>query len=360
MTIRTAIIGLGNVAERIHLPACREAGELQVVAASETRPGRAEEMRVRFAIPAVFTDYTELLAREHPDLVIIGTPPQSHREIAIAALRAGADVICEKPFMLDVAEADEVIAEARKAGRVLRVNTQYRYMPIYRRSRERLQAGEFGRLLFLQCWQQMFHPPHFEKLEWRSALKKSTLYEFGAHPLDLICTFMDALPISVVAHIPRPVAGLDSDVLVQMTLRFPGERLATLALNRISNAPERYLEMRLDCERASLRISLGGVARGSVEMLRHRGHSRPAVRLSFAKGGEARVESNARSRTLVREPGMAFASATASHLRDYLAGRNSGEPPGYAEAGHAREIMRVVEAGYESAETGRVIVLRAE
>lgn len=355
--IRTAILGLGNVAERIHLPACRAIEEIQVVAASDPRADRAEQMRREFNIPNVYADSLQLIERERPELVIIGTPPDSHRPLALEALRSGADVICEKPFMLDVAEADEVIAEAKKSARILRVNTQYRYMPIYRESRERIHAGEFGPLFFLQCWQQMFHPPNVEKLAWRSALKKSTLYEFGAHPLDLISTFMDALPSSVVAHIPRASQEFDSDVLVQMTLRFPGERIATMALNRISNAPERYLEMRLDCQRASLRISLGGVARASLELLRHRGRSRPSARLSVLRGGEARVESNARSRPLVRDRQTAFASATAEHIREYVAQKKSDGPISYAAAEHAREILRVVEAGYESAASGRVVEL---
>ena len=356
MKIRTAILGLGNVAERIHIPACRDVDAIEIVAASETRDDRRAAIANRFTIPHTYADSLELIEREKPDLVLVGVPPDGHRGLTLAALRAGADVICEKPFMLTVAEADEVIAEARRLRRILRVNAQYRYMPVYRETRERIHRGEFGRLHFLQCWQQMFHPPKFEKLEWRSALKRSTLYEFGAHPLDLICTFFDALPTAVSANIPRVRDEFDSDVLVQLTLRFPDERLATVALNRVSNAPERYLEMRLDCDRASLRLSLGGVARASVEMLRHRGRSRPAARLSFVRGGEARIEADARTRTVVREPKMAFAAATAEHLREYIREKEAGVFS-CAAAEHAREVMRIVEAGYASAESGQTITL---
>lgn len=356
MAMRTAILGLGNVAERIHIPAVQQIPDLQLVAASDPRADRRAAMKERFGIPAVYEDSLELLQKEAPELVIIGTPPDSHRDLSLAALRAGADVVCEKPFMQTVEEADEVIAEAKHLGRLIAVNTQYRYMRIYSETRERLHQGEFGRLFFLQCWQQMFHPPAYEKLAWRSQLKQSTLYEFGAHPLDLICSFFDALPQSVSANIPRAREEFDSDVLVQMTLRFPGDRLATMALNRVSHAPERYLEMRLDCEKSSLRLSLGGVARVSVEVLRNLGRSRIVPRISIAKGGEVRAESGARSTTIVREPRVAFASATADHLRELLRQRRDQETS-YAAAEHAREILRVVFAGYESARTGQTIVL---
>lgn len=354
--VRTAILGLGNVAERIHIPACRATKEIEIVGASEPRAERRAEMQGRFGLAATYEDSHELLAATKPDLVLVGTPPNSHHELCMAALRAGADVVCEKPFVLTLAEADEVIAEAKHLGRLVAVNTQYRHMAPFRVAKERLAADDFGRLFFLQCWQQMFHPPVFEKLAWRAALKRSTLYEFAPHALDLICNFFDAIPASVSANIPRVRSEYDSDVLVQLSLRFPEERLAVVALNRVSHAPERYLEMRLDCERASLRLSLGGLARASLEMARHRGGSRPLARLSFVRGGEARVESAGRSRVLAREPQMAFASATAATLREFLDARKSGERS-YAGIERAREILRLVFAGYESAETGRTVAL---
>ena len=115
------------------------------------------------------------------------------------------------------------------------------------------------------------------------------LFEFGTHPLDLLCFFFGNLPVSITAHTPRPAPGLEADVIVQATLRFPGERMATLMLNRVSRAPERYLEMRIDCEKASLRISFGGLARASLSWSRSLG--RPAGRFSLVRGGEARLES---------------------------------------------------------------------
>jgi predicted dehydrogenase len=354
--LRTAIFGLGNVAERIHLPACQMLDGIQVIAASEPRADRRAEMQARFKIPKVYADSQALLAQEQPDLVIIGTPPDSHKDQCLQALRAGADVLCEKPFMLSVEDADQVIAEAKKLGRMLEVNTQYRYMTIYQTAQQQLARGAFGRPFFLQCWQQMFHPPVFEKLAWRAQMKQAVLYEFAPHALDLVCFFFDALPTAVSANIPRARSEYDSDVLVQMTLRFPDQRLATLALNRVSHAPERYLEMRLDCEKASLRLSLGGVARAAAEVTRSMGRSRPNLRVSFVKGGEVRVESGGRSRVLVRERQIAFASATAAHLRAFLAERASANRS-YAAIEHAREILRVVFAGYESAATGKTVEL---
>src|SRR5713226_5876242 len=219
--------------------------------------------------------------------------------------------------MCNLEVADEAIAAALVKKLLLAVNNHYRYMPIYSRTRERLEHGVFGRLYFIQCWQQMFHPPAVERVAWRAALKRSTLYEFGTHALDLICYFFGALPVALTAQIPQARVGYTSDVLVLMTLRFPEERVATLAMNRVSHAPERYLEMRLDCERASLRLSLGGVARASVAWSGRLG--RPTARASFVKGGEAREESGGRSVAYVKEKSPAVMSATARHLERFVA-----------------------------------------
>ncbi len=352
--IRTAVLGLGNVAENIHLPACLQVPEIKLVAASDPRPDRLVKIRDKFKIPALYEDSFELLRKEQPDLVIIGTPPDSHKQLSITSLKQGADVLCEKPFVLTMEEADEVLAQARESNRIVAVNTQYRYMNTYRTAGEKISNGDYGRLFFVQCWQQMFHPPLYEGLSWRATLKQSTLFEFGSHPIDLICYFMDAYPEAVTCHTPRVRNEFDSDVLVQMTLRFPNERIATLALNRVSNAPERYLEMRLDCEKASLRASLGGVARASFEVTRFMGKNLPCAQLSVVKGGELRVEANGTSTVLATEPRPAFAKATATNLRKMLDDRKKHKRP-QDSAEHAREILRIIFAGYKSAQTGQTV-----
>jgi predicted dehydrogenase len=311
-------------------------------------------IRDHFKIPALYEDSYELLQKEQPDLVIVGTPPDSHKQLTIASLELGADVLCEKPFVMTMEEAEAVLAAANKANRIVAVNTQYRHMNQYRTAAEKIRGDEFGRLFFIQVWQQMYHPPTHEGLSWRATLKQSTLFEFGSHPLDLICYFMGAYPEAITCHTPRVRSEFDSDVLVQMTLRFPEERLATLSLNRVSNAPERYLEMRLDCEKASLRASLGGVARAKLEVTRFMGKNLPHAQISVVKGGELRVEANGTSKVIASEPRPAFAKATAGNLRSILEDRRHCRRP-QKSALHAHEILRIIFAGYKSAQTGQTV-----
>lgn len=348
-----ALIGLGRVAERIHLPALKSNPQLKLVGACEVDDQRREQMARTFAIPETCVDAQALLERTRPDLVVIGTPPALHLQHCLQSLASGAHVFCEKPFVETTADADQIVREAERVSRLVAVNNQYRHMAMYRETKARLARGEFGRPFLIQAWQQMNHPPSAEK-NWRAQLIQSTLFEFGTHALDLMCFLFDALPETITVQIPHPRPDIAADVVVALMLRFPNDCTATMVLNRISQAPERYFEMRLDCEKASVRMSLGGVARATLDWSKALG--RPTSRVSFVKGGEARVESGGRSRVIAREPQMAFTSATAANLRQFTDRIVAGDRD-QAPLHHARELIRLVEAGYESARLGQTVRL---
>jgi predicted dehydrogenase len=226
-------------------------------------------------------------------------------------------------------------------------------MTYYAETKRRLEQGEFGRPFYIQCWQQMFHPPGKET-NWRSSLKQYTLFEFGTHALDLACFFFDTLPETVNVFTPKVRPEFDADVLVNATLRFPEERLATFSFNRVSHAPEKYLEMRIDCEKASLRISLGGVARVSIDWAKN--SRRFYLKHGFVRGGQARAEINGVPHTYCNSPKPEFAAATAEHLKLFLKQMELPVRPTDA-AEHARDVLSLVFAGYESANTGETVRL---
>jgi predicted dehydrogenase len=189
---------------------------------------------------------------------------------------------------------------------------------------------------------------------WKAALQpRRVLYEFGTHALDLICQFFRAYPVAVTARIPKVRPDIDADVCVLMRLDFPEDRVADLVINRISHAPQKYIEMRLDCENASLRASLGGVAR--VELGWNSFRKRPTVRVSLATGGEVRWQSEGGSRLLMRQPRSALYHAAAMHLSQFLSSASAGVDPAVS-ARHAREVLRIVFAGYDSAASGGELV----
>lgn len=354
MPVRVGVVGLGGVADRIHLPACAAVPDLAIAAAADPNSQTRQTMAEKFGIRETYTGYEELLEKAKPDFIIVGTPPGSHFEICRHALEAGVHVFCEKPFMASVDDASKIVELARRKNLLLRVNNQYRFMSYYAETKRRLEQGQFGRPFYIQGWQQMFHPPAKET-NWRSGLKQYLLFEFGTHALDLACFFFDALPQSVNVFTPRVRPEFDADILVSATLRFPEERLATFSFNRVSHAPEKYLEMRIDCEKASLRISLGGVARVSIDWAKN--SRRFYVKHGFVRGGQARAEVNGVPHTYCNSANPEFAAATAEHLKLFLKQMELPLRPIDA-AEQARDVLNLVFAGYESAETGETVRLQ--
>jgi len=103
--------------------------------------------------PRTYGDYRKLLAERDLDVVLVATPDHWHALAAIEAMRAGADVYLEKPVSVDVVEAQALLAEARRHGRVVQVNTQRRSTPHLVEARELIvRAGLLGQVGLVEIY----------------------------------------------------------------------------------------------------------------------------------------------------------------------------------------------------------------
>ena len=349
---RAALIGAGAGARRVLLPGLTALDSVELVAVCDIDQGTARAVAEPLRIPA-YCDAAAMLDQEQPDLVVIATPPMTHYQLCQLGLAHGCHVFCEKPFVSSVAEADAVIRTAKDLGLHVGVNNQYYQMPIFQALAQELRRERAGRLFHVAAWQHMLLLPEAE-MGWKAALSpRRVLYEFGTHVVDLMCRFFGDYPQGVTAQIAEVRPDLDADVCVVVRLDFPGRRVASMAFNRMSHAPNRYLEMRLDCERESLRASLGGIGRIGLEWNAER--RRPRFRFSLTRGGEARREHAGRSSRLCRQGPDCYGVAGMAHLSEFIDRVQSGVDPSPAMA-HAREVLRVVLTAYEAATEGGTMV----
>lgn len=121
---RIAIIGTGMIANCAHLPAIdnlRKQGLAEIVACADIRPEAAEETAKRWNIGEWFADPQEMLDKYagQLDIVSVCTPNNYHKPWSIAAMRSGANVMCEKPLALTYRDAKEMFAVADELGKVL-------------------------------------------------------------------------------------------------------------------------------------------------------------------------------------------------------------------------------------------------
>ncbi len=125
-----ASIGVGGPNQRYGRGgkvAMNAAGLGQTIAVCDCDQVNADNFNSKFDNKlGVYTDYRRLFEKESPDVVTIGTPDHTHVPIAIAALRAGAHVYCEKPLTLTIDEGKQVCKVVKETGKIFQVGTQQR------------------------------------------------------------------------------------------------------------------------------------------------------------------------------------------------------------------------------------------
>lgn len=189
-SLRFAILGCGASIVPTHLAALAALSNAQLVGMSdidaERGAKRAAEANCRF-----FSDHRALLAELQPDVVVICTPHPFHTDLALDALAAGAHVLVEKPIAVEVAEADQMIAAAEAAGRILAVNFQQRFLPAIEHARTLVDSGALGSLVRVLCIEPWFRTEaYYRSASWRATWKGEgggVLLNQAPHTIDLLC-----------------------------------------------------------------------------------------------------------------------------------------------------------------------------
>ena len=146
MEMKLGIIGFGGMAHW-HFMNAPKAG-VKVLCVYDVDPARltmARELGLK-----AYERLEDLLADQEINFVLVATPNQVHKELAIAALRAGKNVMVEKPASLSVVDWDEMVAESQKAGKILTVHQNRRWDKDYRTMREVVWSGQLGKVYSIE------------------------------------------------------------------------------------------------------------------------------------------------------------------------------------------------------------------
>ena len=146
--LRVAIIGAGQVADKVHASYYATRSDVQMVAVMDSHLEQAQAFAERHAIPAAWQDAQEMLQAVKPDVVSVCSPNRFHFEHVMMALNAGCHVMCEKPPAMTPQEADEMRVAARRAGKVLAYDFHHRFALDTQLLREAVLSGTFGEIYF--------------------------------------------------------------------------------------------------------------------------------------------------------------------------------------------------------------------
>ncbi|MEZ5393659.1 MAG: Gfo/Idh/MocA family oxidoreductase [Bryobacterales bacterium] len=195
---KLGVIGLGNRAQR-HLGALKELSGVEIAALCDLMPDRMAAAKNGPAANAqTYIDYRELVRDKNVQAVVIVAPNYLHAEMAIAALKAGKDVLMEKPIGLNWAEAKRVAEAAKQSGRILAVGMQRHYANDYAAIREFVNGGGIGKLNLATLseyrgdWNPKTTKVDGEAWRYQRKYAGSSLLEFSVHSYGFLYEMIEA------------------------------------------------------------------------------------------------------------------------------------------------------------------------
>jgi predicted dehydrogenase len=212
----------------------------------DTPADRARAMADQFGFARAQADWRAALADPDVEVVSITTPNRLHHAMALAALGAGKHVWCEKPMALTLAEAVEMEAAARAAGRVTLVGYNYLRNPAVTHAQRLIEAGAIGRPVQFRGWvEEDYQADPDLPWTWRATLAEAglgALGDLGCHLVSLALLVMGPIDSLVadmqVIHETRPLpdgsgrARVENEDAASVLLRFANGAQGTMAISR--------------------------------------------------------------------------------------------------------------------------------
>lgn len=190
MTIRVGVIG-ASFARAAYLPALRTIDDVELLAIASARLSSAQSAAEEFDIPQAYDDWRRMIGEREFDLVCIATPTVFHTPMTLAALNAGAHVLCEKPMAMNRDESAAMLERAEAAGRLHIIGHELRFNPNRRKIKSLIDSGVIGDVRYLNIHNVS---PSWGDLAWRRAgdwllredMGGGRLGASGSHMIDLL------------------------------------------------------------------------------------------------------------------------------------------------------------------------------
>jgi len=347
--IKVGVIGTGGISG-FHIAGYKALDNVELFAACDTNQKRVENCAIKNDIKHVFTDYHEMLKLEELDAVSICTWNSVHAAATIAALEAGKHVLCEKPMAMNAVEAAEMAEAAKKAGRILMIGFVRRFGNDARILKDFIDNGIMGDIYYVKAsYLRRFGCPG----GWFGDKKRSgggPLIDLGVHVIDLVRYLMNKpMAVSVSGATFNRLGARDNIKIAKgytaadTSNIFDVEDLA-VAMIRFDNDSVLSIETSFSL---NLKNDLG-----NIELFGTKSGAKLDPRLEFySELNDYLVDVTPAHDTALSFEGL-FENEIAHYVDCITNGTKCISP---AEDGV--ELMRIIDAVYKSAATGREVVL---
>ncbi len=149
--VKIGIIGLGSIAQLVHLPMLKKLNNAAIIAVSEVNKNRLLSVGEKFGIKNLYTNYEEMLEKEELDAVIISTPTDSHLPIALTCIEKKKHLLVEKPITRSITETQQIVDAAKKNDTKVMVGMNFRYRPDVMLLKSIIISGDLGEIFYVKC-----------------------------------------------------------------------------------------------------------------------------------------------------------------------------------------------------------------
>lgn len=235
--IRTALVGYGSVAEKMHAPLIDVCPDLDFTAVVERNGNRCQD---KYPGVTTFRSLDELLAADVADLIVITTPNEFHFPMAKQCLLAGKHVVVDKPVTIFSDEAEELEPLAKAKNLICSVFQNRRYDGDVLTLQKLIADNTLGNLVYLESHFDRFRPEVSENWREKEVPGNGITYDLGTHLIDQV-VLLFGLPDSVQADIRKQRKNAIADDHFDIILYYPGFKARVTAGVLVNIPTPKYL-----------------------------------------------------------------------------------------------------------------------
>lgn len=183
--LKLGVVGLGAIAEYVHLPTLTQIPGVHIAAVAESDPERLIRVGQKVGAGFLLSHYDQILDLPDIDAVLICLPNALHAEVAIAAMQKGKHVYLEKPIAVSLNEAQQVLTAWKQTGMVGMIGFNYRFNPFYCQAKQQLQSGVLGKLIAVRTVFAL-SPRNLPDWKHQRASGGGVLLDLASHHIDLV------------------------------------------------------------------------------------------------------------------------------------------------------------------------------
>ncbi|WP_232697205.1 oxidoreductase [Brevibacillus daliensis] len=227
--IKVGIVGFGSSAVTFHVPYLQASEYYEIASVVSSNP---EKVRHAIGDVQVVSSVKEMLHNPQIELVIITTPTGMHYEMTKEVLQAGVHVVVEKPFVLTVQEADDLIALQQETKALLSVYQSRRYDSDFLTIQRLIREGRLGDVYLFESHFDRYRPVVRDRWRENDVPGSGILYDLGSHLIDQALVLF-GMPETVTADILAQRPGARTDDFFHVTLQYERLRVVLHASNLI-------------------------------------------------------------------------------------------------------------------------------